>query len=156
MSPGEDPSFYRCPAVCTERSAMDCDGGRDSVRLGGRGLNPRETADGGRPGRMETAMNLFPRCGRGLALLAALGCLLPARVLAAGGGSAEAIVFVADSRRYSGFLAWFTNLYNENLAYFTLMTVVLIPVLALLLSAVMSFFLARTGIDLKSKAVGGH
>lgn len=101
-------------------------------------------------------MNLFPRCGRGLALLAALGCVLPTRVFAAGSGSEEAIVFVADSRYYSGFLAWFTNLYNESLAYFTLMTVVLVPLFALTLSTILSFFLSRTGIDLKSKSVGGH
>ena len=82
--------------------------------------------------------------------------LLPAQVFAAGGGGGEAVVFVADSRRYSGWQAFFTNLYNESLALFTLMTVVSVPIIALLLSSVMGYLLSKTGIDLKSKAVGGH
>ena len=82
--------------------------------------------------------------------------VLPAQLSAAGGGGGEAIVFVADSRRFTGLWAWFTNLYNESLAYFTLLTVICIPLLALLLSSVMGFILSRTGIDLKSRAVAGH
>jgi hypothetical protein len=87
---------------------------------------------------------------------AALAAFLPAKLLAAGGGGGEAIVFVADSRRFTGWQAWFTNLYNESLAQFTLLTVICIPLLALILSSVMGFLLSRTGIDLKSRAVGGH
>ena len=91
---------------------------------------------------------------RGLAIF----CLfvIPTHILAAGGGGGEAIVFVADSRRHTGVLAWFSNLYNESLALFALLTVVTIPLLAVMLSLVMGSLLARTGIDLKSKAVGGH
>ena len=87
--------------------------------------------------------------------IATLTLLAPASLFAAGGGG-EAIVFVADSRRYSGWQGYFTNLYNESLAQFTLLTVICIPLLAIILSYIMSFLLARTGIDLKSKAVGGH
>ncbi len=87
--------------------------------------------------------------------LALIFLYLPSRVLAAGGGG-EPIVFVADSRKYSGWLAWFTNLYNESLVYFTLLTIILIPLLALALGSLMSFLLARTGIDLRSRAVAGH
>jgi hypothetical protein len=82
--------------------------------------------------------------------------LLPAQVSAAGGGGGEAVVFVADSRRYSGWQTFFTNLYNESLVLFTLLTVVSVPIIALVLSSVMGFLLSKTGIDLKSKAVGGH
>ena len=82
--------------------------------------------------------------------------LLPAILPAAGGGGGEAIVFVADSRRYTGLLKWFTNLYNDSLGYFTLLTVILVPLLALALSTVMSFLLSKTGIDLRSRAIGGH
>lgn len=93
----------------------------------------------------------------GLARVARLAVLLiPARLLAAGGGGGETIVFVADSRRYSGWLAWFTNLYNESLAQFTLLTIIVVPLLALILSSVMGFLLSKTGIDLKSRAVAGH
>ncbi len=99
-------------------------------------------------------------CSRALRRLGALLTfaivVLPTHLSAAGGGGGEAIVFVADSRRATGMSAWFTNLYNENLAYFTLLTVICIPLLALLLSTVMGFILSRTGIDLKSRAVAGH
>ncbi len=87
--------------------------------------------------------------------LCALALIIPARLVAAGGGG-ESIIFVADSRRYTGWQGWFTDLYNESLVQFTLLTIILIPVLALILSSVMSFFLSKTGIDLKSRAVGGH
>ncbi|MCP5110547.1 MAG: hypothetical protein GY953_06895 [bacterium] len=89
-------------------------------------------------------------------LLTFMIVVLPAQLSAAGGGGGKAIVFVADSRRLTGLWAWFTNLYNESLAYFTLLTVICIPLLALLLSTVMGFILSRTGIDLKSRAVAGH
>lgn len=90
----------------------------------------------------------------GLAII----CLyvFPTHMLAAGGGGGEAIVFVADSRRHTGVLAWFSNLYNDSLALFTLFTVITIPLLALTLSLVLGSLLAKTGIDLKSKSVGGH
>jgi hypothetical protein len=97
-------------------------------------------------------MRKLLRLSRGVATLI---LLLPAHLSAAGGGGA-AIIFVADSRRYSGWQGWFTSLYNESLAQFTLLTVICIPLLALLLSTIMSFLLARTGIDLNSRAVGGH
>ncbi len=97
-------------------------------------------------------MRKLLRLSRGVATLF---LLLPAYLFAAGGGGA-AIIFVADSRRFSGWQGWFTMLYNESLAQFTLLTIICIPLLALLLSTIMSFLLARTGIDLKSRAVGGH
>ena len=81
--------------------------------------------------------------------------VLPGQALAAGGGG-EAIVFVADSRRYSGWQAWFTNLYNESHLYFTLVTIITIPVLALILGSITSFIMARTGINLKSRVVAEH
>lgn len=83
--------------------------------------------------------------------------LQASHAFAAGGGGGETIVFVADSRQYTGLLAWFANLYNESLAYFTLLTVVLIPVMALTLSTIMGFLLSRTGIDLRSRpSAAGH
>jgi len=93
-------------------------------------------------------IRIFLRGAAGLLLL------LPA-VLRAGGGGGEALVFVADSRRYTGWQAWFTNLYNESLAQFTLLTIVVVPLLALTLSSLVGFFLSRTGIDLKSRSTGG-
>jgi hypothetical protein len=90
-----------------------------------------------------------------LAAISVLITLANSSALAAGGGG-EAIVFVADSRRFTGWRAWCTNLYNENLFYFALLTVITIPVLALFLGTVTGFFMARLGINLKSRVVAEH
>ena len=84
-------------------------------------------------------------------LIAWLVWIAPALSLAAA-GSAERIVFVADSRRFTGWRAWCTNLYNENLAWFTLLTITVISVLAVTLGFLASLLLARVGINLRSRA----
>jgi hypothetical protein len=85
--------------------------------------------------------------------LAILSC--PSEALAAA-GTAEPIVFVADSRRYSGWEAWFSNLYNESLLYFTILTVVTIPLVGVILGALTDFLMARIGINLRSRSVAEH
>jgi len=80
---------------------------------------------------------------------------LPAAVWAAGGKS-EPIVFVADSRRYSGWIAWWANLCNESLLYFTIATVLMIPVVGALLGVLTDFFMARIGINLRSRTLAEH
>lgn len=82
--------------------------------------------------------------------------VLPGQVLAGGDGASGTIVLVADSRAYSGWRAWFTNLYNESHLYFTLVTIVTIPLLALILGSVMGFVMGRLGIDLKSRVMAEH
>ena len=39
---------------------------------------------------------------------------------AAGGGDVQSIVIVADSRKLTGVMAWWANLYNESHVYFTI------------------------------------
>jgi len=87
---------------------------------------------------------------------ALLFVLLPGQVFAGGGGASDTMVLVADSRAYSGWRAWYANLYNESHLYFTLVTVVIIPFLALVLGSVMGFIMAHLGIDLKSRALAEH
>ena len=79
-----------------------------------------------------------------------------ALAFAAGGGEAGAIVFVADSRGATGWRAWITNLYNENLFYFALFTVFLIPTLAAILGSITNYILSRSGINLKSRVLAEH
>jgi hypothetical protein len=99
-------------------------------------------------------MPRFPRMKS--ALLGWLAhALLPA--LSFGASSAESpIVFVADSRGLTGWRAWCTNLYNESLFHFALLTVILIPLVALALGSITNFFLVRSGINLKSRALTEH
>lgn len=81
--------------------------------------------------------------------------VLPYQALAAG-EKAEPIVFVADSRRYHGWQAWFTNLYNDSLFNFAVVTVITIPVVGVILGLVTDFLMARIGINLKSRSVAEH
>lgn len=76
--------------------------------------------------------------------------------LAAGGERAEAIVLVADSRQFSGWKAFWANLYNESHVCFALLTVIIIPCLGLLLGKVTGYLLARIGINLKSRVLAEH
>ena len=81
--------------------------------------------------------------------------LLASQALAAPQGD-EAIVIVADSRRFTGWKAWWTNLYNESHLYFALMTIVIIPTLGAILGALTSWLLSRIGIDLRRRELAEH
>lgn len=94
-------------------------------------------------------------CRTWLAPLTVFLLSAPGKAFAAGGGGA-AIVFVADTRSYSGWQAWWSNLYNENLFYFTVLTIIFIPTLGVILGLLTDFFMARIGIDLKSRAISEH
>ena len=80
--------------------------------------------------------------------------LAPARLLAERGDSA--IVIVADSRRFTGLRAWWTNLYNDSHLLFALVTVIVVPAVGLLLGKLTSVAMARIGINLKSREVAEH
>jgi len=81
--------------------------------------------------------------------------LIPTQLLAAA-GKAEAIVIVADSRRFTGWKAWWTNLYNESHLLFALATIVIIPTLGLILGSLTGLLLSRIGIDLRSRELAEH
>ncbi len=85
-------------------------------------------------------------------------CLaLPEFVLAAGGGKVDNIVIVADTRKFTGWEAWWTNLYNESHLYFTLLTCALIPVIGVVFGVVADLLMGLIGIDLKSRDMAaGH
>ena len=76
--------------------------------------------------------------------------------LAGGGGGADRIVIVADSRQFTGWKAWWANLYNESHLQFALLTVVVIPLLGTLLGILTDFLIARIGINLKSRVLAEH
>jgi hypothetical protein len=81
--------------------------------------------------------------------------LLPAKAFAAGGGG-ESIVIVADTRRFSGWEAWWTNLYNESHLWFTVVTIISIPLIGVILGLITDFFMAHVGINLKSRELAEH
>ena len=88
-------------------------------------------------------------------LMGLIGVLLPEMVLAAGEKAAP-LVIVADTRKLTGWEAYWGNLYNESHAYFTLVTVIAIPVIGLIFGVVADFIMSRIGIDLKSRELAEH
>jgi len=78
--------------------------------------------------------------------------LLPSYLLAAEGPTGTTVI-VADTRNLTGLLAWWGDLYNESHLYFALFTVLLIPLAGATLGILADFAMARTGIDLKSRAL---
>ena len=75
--------------------------------------------------------------------------------LAAGGGGAP-IVMVADTRKLSGIMAWWANLYNESHVYFTLLTIILIPLIGVIFGILADIVMHFVGIDLKSRELAEH
>lgn len=81
--------------------------------------------------------------------------LAPSLALAAGEKVANLVV-VADTRRLTGWEAWWANLYNESHFYFTLVTVVSIPLIGLLFGVLADLIMGHIGIDLKSRELAEH
>ena len=89
----------------------------------------------------------------GLVVMA--GLLLPELVLAAGPKAANLVV-VADTRKFTGWEAWWTNLYNESHLYFALLTVVLIPIIGLIFGLLADLVMRTIGIDLTHRDLAEH
>ena len=95
------------------------------------------------------------RLTRQLWALAGFVFLLSCQALAASAED-DAIVIVADSRRFTGWKAWWTNLYNESHLYFALMTIVIVPLVGAILGLITSIIMARIGINLRSRELAEH
>ncbi len=81
--------------------------------------------------------------------------LLPELVLAAGPKAAP-LVIVADTRKFTGWEAWWTNLYNESHIYFALLTIVIIPTIGVLFGTIADLVMKHIGLDLKSRELAEH
>ncbi|MBZ5612793.1 MAG: hypothetical protein LAO23_02200 [Acidobacteriia bacterium] len=91
----------------------------------------------------------------GLRLMSLLTILLlPLPLLAA--ESSEAAVIVADSRKFSGWQAWWANVYNESHFWFALITIVILPTTALILGRLTGWLMAHLGINLRSRELAEH
>jgi len=82
--------------------------------------------------------------------------ILSGEALAAGGGDLSKLVIVADTRGVSGWQAWLANLYNESHLYFTIFTVVTIPIVGLILGSLADLAMRQVGLDLKSRSLSEH
>ena len=89
----------------------------------------------------------------GMALF--LTALLPEMALAAA-EKASPLVLVADTRKLTGIMRWWADLYNESHVWFTVLTVVLIPVIGLIFGVIADIVMSHIGIDLKSRDLAEH
>ena len=89
----------------------------------------------------------------GMALF--LGVMLPELALAAAEKAAP-LVLVADTRKLTGLMKWWADLYNESHLWFTVLTVVLIPVIGLAFGVIADIVMSHIGIDLKSRDLAEH
>ncbi len=81
--------------------------------------------------------------------------IVPDLVMAAG-EKASLLVIVADTRKLTGWEAWFANLYNESHVYFTIVTVLAIPIIGVILGVLADLVMSNIGIDLKSRELSEH
>jgi hypothetical protein len=98
--------------------------------------------------------NLFAKLS-GFAAFMVFLCM-PGWALAAGGGPVAPMVVVADTRRLDGIFAWWANLYNESHLQFTLLTLILIPVIGVIFGVMADIIMSSIGIDLKSRDLAEH
>ena len=91
-----------------------------------------------------------------IGLGAVLFLILPELALAAGGGEIAPLVIVADTRKLTGIMAWWANLYNESHLYFMILTVVLIPTIGVCFGVIADIVMSHIGIDLKSRELSEH
>lgn len=98
-------------------------------------------------------MKTFLRRTLGLVLLAPL---LFAQEALAAGDKASPIVIVADTRGLSAWAQWWANLYNESHLYFTILTVITIPVVGLIFGILADIIMNLIGLDLKSRELSEH
>jgi hypothetical protein len=90
-----------------------------------------------------------------IAMVTTGALLLPSYVLA-GGEKAASLVVVADTRRVTGVMRYFSDLYNTNLWMYAVWAVILTVVLGSTLGFLMDFIMERTGLDLKSRKIVEH
>ncbi len=89
----------------------------------------------------------------GMALF--LTVMLPELALAAAEKAAP-LVLVADTRKLTGLMRWWADLYNESHVWFTVLTVVLIPIIGLCFGVIADIVMSHIGIDLKSRDLAEH
>src|SRR5574340_1244195 len=88
--------------------------------------------------------------------LGTLAILLLPELAAAAGPAAAPLVMVADTRKFTGWEAWWTNLYNESHLYFALLTVAIIPIVGLCFGLLADLVMNWIGIDLKHRELAEH
>lgn len=91
-----------------------------------------------------------------MGLGAFVAAMVPELARAAGGGDVAPMVIVADTRKLEGLMKWWGDLYNNSYWEFTILTVVLIPVIGVIFGTIADIVMTHIGIDLKSRELAEH
>jgi hypothetical protein len=86
----------------------------------------------------------------------AAGLMLLPSLASAAGGSAPPITLVSDTRKLSGMMLWWGNIYNDSHMEFTILTCVMIPLVGCALGFAADFVLGRIGLDLTKRELAEH
>ena len=93
---------------------------------------------------------------RKIGTLALMMCVLAPQTVLAAGEKAALVVIVADTRGLTGVLHAWGTLYNESHLYFSLLTIVLIPVIGFLFGTIADIVMKAIGIDLEHRELSEH
>lgn len=85
----------------------------------------------------------------------ALFVMLPDIAMAAAGKAAPLVV-VSHSTKLTGIMAWWSNLYNDNMFMFTILTGIFIPLAGATLGLIGDLLMGLTGIDLTKRELVEH
>ncbi|MDD2967781.1 MAG: hypothetical protein PHN64_09955 [Desulfovibrionaceae bacterium] len=65
--------------------------------------------------------------------------------------AAANVVIVADTRRLDGIMLWWAQMYNDSHAYFTILTIAIIPLIGVVFGLLADLVMNHIGIDLKHR-----
>lgn len=80
---------------------------------------------------------------------ALLVTVLPSLALAA--KKSADVVIVADTRKLDGILYWWAEMYNESHFFFTILTMIIIPIVGVIFGWLADLVMSHIGIDLKHR-----
>lgn len=92
-------------------------------------------------------------CITGFALMFLL--MAPSLAMAAKKAAAN-VVIVADTRRLDGILLWWAQMYYDSHAYFTILTIIIIPITGCVFGMLADLVMSHIGIDLKHRELAEH
>jgi len=81
---------------------------------------------------------------------------LPGLAFAAGGGAVAPMVLVADTRKLVGIMKWWGDMYNNSRIEFTILTVIIIPLVGVIFGLIADVVMTWIGIDLTHRDLAEH
>lgn len=88
------------------------------------------------------------------------GCMLAMLVfmptIALAAKKSRNVVIVSDTRGLDGIMLWWSQMYNESHLYFTIFTILIIPITGCIFGMLADVVMNHIGIDLKHRELAEH